>query len=663
MTANHGVNTDLGDPYCVANFNQTLPNGQPALPLRPGALGGGSGSGSGSGPASGDAGASDAGASDAGGGGGGPQACAWSAKPDGSGTGCAAGESCAAPTGGYCTKGTAKCTCQPKVCSGLEGVTTTAPGNLVPADHPTWAANMLGAAGTSVNAINSLTGAPIASCKSDEVQAHNPLCATNGLSVGMKPGTWYALFCADADGLNAGGYPKGYNNCIGGVTNPFNPYTGYYFDTMLQAVANSFGHYPNATPGPLSVPDELANRRFYFQEWMLALVKYLQTADVPNASIEAIDANPADPDEFYFDPINGSFESANYIFRGNVNSNNQAPTQLNIATNLQTSVINNYAFSRHNYRGETALYTALKESSTDQLGAEPLFIQNMVGSLPLQLLYGAYACAVDASASGCNPSQVPPVDPITGKSIYVPYADSFGNSSFTIPGAGGAPNNSGMTVDSSSYELIQSALVTVPIFSSPYNIAGQKPKGQIQELLPYLAGEGVGFEITIDGSRDKFYPTQNIDFSGATISASVDFEYVTEKASDGTMSTSTTIRAIETGNYLGLVFPCIEQSPTVPGTYDILAVRMYDNSDSVISWINAHPGSVSDCGIQIKYSIYGNYADYITFGVYPGYPISGTRFGLNAGYGGSVIADVTTLRPQRRRLAGPVTAFQESPSL
>jgi hypothetical protein len=671
MSANYGVNTDLGDPYCLANFV----GGPKAQPLRPGALGGGADagasgtmgtttttpgsssaggssasatSGSGSGTASvGSVGSSTTMATSGTSSGGGPVACTWSAAANSCGP--ANGNmACQAPAGGACTMtgpNSTGCTCQPKVCSGVEGIVTTAPPALIPPDHPLWAANMIGPAGVSINTISFLTGASIPSCSAAQVQSHDAACNLNGLAVGMKPGTWYALFCSDADGLDKGGFPKNYNNCIGGAINPFNTYQGYYFDTILQAVANSYGHFPNQPPGPLAIPEELASRRFYFQEWMLALVQYLTTAGDPNTPVDTIISNVADPNEFFFDPINGSFESANYIVRNTVNSGNQAPTQLNIATNLQTSVVNNFAFSRHNFRGETALYTALKDVATDLPGAEPLFIQNMVGSPVLSNVFATYACATNAKSPGCNPSQVPPVDPVTGKSIYAPYSDAFGTSAFTIPAFNQPANNSGITVDPGPYELIQSAMVTVPIFTPPYAAMGAKPTGSISELLPYLNGAGVGFQVTYDGSRDKFYNTQNVDFSGATVSASVDFEYTyTPSTTGGAPTQNTTIRAIETGSYLGLTFPCFVVDPSQQ-YYDVLAIRMYDNADTVLNWIAANPSSVADCGIQIKYSIYGNYADYITFGVYPGLPIAGARYGLNAGYGGSVIADVTIFDP------------------
>jgi len=78
-------------------------------------------------------------------------------------------------------------------------------------------------------------------------------------------------------------------------------------------------------------------------------------------------------------------------------------------------------------------------------------------------------------------------------------------------------------------------------------------------------------------------------------------------------------------------------------------VPMYANGADILTWITDHTfGSAnpaSDCGIQIKFSIYGNYADYISFGVNPGQSIAGARIGLNPGFGGSVVSEATIFDP------------------
>jgi hypothetical protein len=569
------------------------------------------------------------------------------------------------PDGGVYPAGT-------KICSGLEGIVTTAPPALAPASM---APNALGAAGVSVN-----QGNP--NCTAAAVQARtcNPSvpAPTNGITLGLKPGTWVSLFCSDAGGLDGTGTPVGYTTCIGAGNAA---YQGFYFDTMQQAVANSYGTLP--------VPGELANRRFFFKEWMFAMVKYLETANVPTTTLAQIDANVYDPDGLFFDAFGGQgsgFEFGQYDDRLTVNSDKQAPTALTVSTNLLTGLINTITFDRYNFRGDTAIFSALQDTPADLAGAETMYVSNLASAPVLQNVYGTYACATNTqavtTAANCpcggatsvltdagapvtadgGPMTVDggppggqdlvncPLGPLDefGNELYAPYADAFGATILNIPYLNGPTEDvpSGITIDSSSYALIQSALVTLPIIVPPASYAGAVPPNTktISELLPFLQGATVGFPITIDGSRDKFYNTFNVDFSaggsvtGQPVSFNLDYEYVPAG------SQNLVVRAIETQNFFGAVFPCFETNPAT-GAVDVLGVRMYDNGANILGWIAAHPAATNDCGIQIKFSIYGNYADYISFGINPGESISGTRIGLNPGFGGSVVSDVTIFDP------------------
>jgi len=470
----------------------------------------------------------------------------------------------------------------------------------------------------------------------------------NVIALGMKPGTWGSLFCSDAGGLDGSGVPAGYTSCLGGSTNPNNDYLGFYFDTMQQAVANAYGHYPGATPGPLAIPEELAGPNFYFKAWMVALDKYLQTAGNPATPLATVAANAVDFDDLDIQSLNGSFVTGNYIDRTTVNSSGEAPTQINVATSLASSLINNFAFTRLLLRGELALYTALKDIPSDQPGAEPLLLQNMVGSPVLVGAYGSYACAVGAIGSGCNAAQVPPTDPLTGQSVFAPYQDAFGTSIFTLPSLGGLPNASGIAVDSADYASIASASITVPIYTPPYGVgSGATSSGSITELVPFASGAGVGIPVTIAGA-DQLYAAQEFDLSGYTMSASVYFQ------PSGGGTPTAVIRGVASSGYLGRVFPCFEQSPTVAGTYDVLSVRMYDDVADVTSWIAAHTfGSanpIADCGIQVINAASSTDGGapvpmYITFGVNPSLPIGGVRLSITPGFGGSYVGGVVMFDP------------------
>ncbi len=500
----------------------------------------------------------------------------------------------------------------PKVCSGVEGIITSAPPALAPASM---AYNAVGAGAANF----------------DSVYAN-----------GLKPGTWYVDFCHDASPLTDA-KPK----CFGGTFGGPSGFGGYYFSAMQYAVQRSFGTNP--------VPTDVASRRFFFKQWILAVIKYLQTADNVNATLAQIDANPVDPSDLFFDSAGGGFETGEYVFRNQVNSLKQPPTALVITTNLTTSVVNNFTFDRYNFRGETALYTALRTNPADGLGAEPLYLTNIVGSPVLQSIVSSncpnpappappltfsqlaaceYACAINTDPNQCG-GYIPPTDPFTGESILKPYAAAFGASPLNIA-ANGYTVTSPMTVQTTDYELINSALVTLPIWTNPFDPTSATAKDKtISVLLPYHPkGANIGFPITLDGSRDKFYNTYSVDFDGDGLQGNVDFEYVGATTADGGVTSNLVIRAVETQQFTGLVFPCFDS-----GSGDLLAVRMYTQAADILSWIASHPASVSNCGVEIKYSPYANFADYISFN------LNGVRLGLNAGFGGSVVSDGTLFDP------------------
>jgi hypothetical protein len=508
-------------------------------------------------------------------------------------------------------------------CSGIEGIITTAPPALAPASM-------------AVNALGTITE-QFAGGMDEGYTAPAALNVDTVFATGLKPGTWYSVFCGTSGDPTTG---LGYGNCQGGTAGgPLGP---YYFNAMQAAV--------QAVYGTNQVPEPLSSRRFYFQQWILAVIKYLQTADNPNATLAQIDANTVDPNQLFFDSAGGGFENGNYVFRNDVNSAMQPPTIVNVSTNLLTSVVNNFTFARYNFRGDKALYTALTTTATDQLGAEPIYLSNLVGSPVLQATYGGlYECAIDTTGTDPNCSGVPaPIDPLTGLALYAPYQGAFGATVFNIAANGDSPTASAMTVNPTDFEFLQSAMVTLPIWSNPYDPTTAMPTDQtISVLLPYVPeGSNIGFPVTIDGSRDKFYNTNEIVFTGAenlagtNLEATVDYEYVAVSGADGGTNNILVVRAIESQAYLGLLFVCAEPNPTTVGVTDILGVKMYQYGSDILTWIADHPKSIGDCGIEIKYSIYGNYPDYISS------LTNGVRFGLNPGSDGfSVVSDGTLFDP------------------
>jgi hypothetical protein len=153
----------------------------------------------------------------------------------------------------------------------------------------------------------------------------------------------------------------------------------------------------------------------------------------------------------------------------------------------------------------------------------------------------------------------------------------------------------------------------------------------VSSLLQYVpSGANIGFQVAIDGSRLKFYNTNETVFSGVSVNGVMDWEY--EPTSSGQ---ELVVRAFESQNYLGKVYMCSEASPTVAGQIDLLGISMYEPATTILNWIASHPTARADCNIIVQYSIYGNYANIIESNQY------GVQVSLNASYGSSVVTGLT----------------------
>jgi hypothetical protein len=516
----------------------------------------------------------------------------------------------------------------PVKCSGLEGITTPAPSNFV--QFPQQKVNAIGTGATQAGPGATPAGSLMAP--------------------GMHPGTWYSLFCNDAGGLSLG-VPNGYQDCIGGSAG-FQNQASYYLDTMQDAVlqTGNFGTVLAQMP-----QRDLGNRRFFFQQWMLAFTKYLQVAAIADGTsatnnLAFVDSQTVDPNELFFDTSGQAgtgFENAEYVFRNNVNSAMQAPTDFQVTAELLQGSFDLFVWGRYNFRGEKALYTALTTTPGDLPGAENLYLSNVASSPLLQTTYTSYACAINTDVTNANcgatastPAILGPLDAL-GNPVLTGYQGAFGQSIFAV----GKP--SAFTIDTSGasmgkdFPLIESAYLTIPIWANPYDPTSATPQDKtISALLPYLPAGAypAGFPVTIDGSRDKWYNTDQITYSGETVDGTLDFENVPTALADGGVQNQWVVRAIESQNYLGLGFFCSQTNPST-GQPDLLYVRMYDLAANLLGYIEKYPAATTTCDIQIKYSIYGNYADYISS------LTNGVRFGLNPGFGGAVVADLTIFDP------------------
>ncbi len=514
-------------------------------------------------------------------------------------------------------------------CTGFEGFVTAAPVALAPG----YASNALGV-------------------------------AAKGFGIGgMKPGHHSVTFCNDANG----NLTTGYRNCTK---------AGDTFPQSFNRVLNILGKGVVA-----NLPVEARDNRFYFRQWFIALVKYLKSAGVSaNQTLAQIDAVKLDGYNLFFDSIGaGQFEIAEYVERSAVTATSD-PVDIVFTADVKNGIMNSYDFSRDLLRGEGAMYTSMIDHRGGGVNDAPgkqdtALLTNMFGSPILlagwkdhiikastcgngatDVVTPAYHCATTVdnvvghccdvaidpitSACTCVPGtlQQPPMDAgaVTvdefNKPILTAYEGAFGQSR-TVWTLGASPIKIIKT-----YDNIQSAMVKVPLHSNPYDLTSIAPAAgdNIQVLMPWLPKQpGVGFPVALSGTRDKFIETYQLDLTGNTITANVDYDFAVDPKTHKVIPDAVNFLAVETTDFLGDLFLCQD-----PITKDLLSARMYTSVSTILDWFTSHPGAYQACAIIVRYSPYGNYADYITSGV------GGVRVGITQGGGYGRVVDGTLYDPK-----------------
>ena len=456
---------------------------------------------------------------------------------------------------------------------------------------------------------------------------------------GMKPGHHKVAFCNDTSAASGGVV-----GC-GGVA-------GDTFPTSYARVLKILGK------GKVSnLPLDVQDVRFFFKQWFKGLVKYLKNAPNPAATADAIHAQKISTLNLFFDSIGaGQFEIAEYIDRDSVNANTK-PTDIVFTADVKNGIQNSYDISRELYRGEVAAYTAMIDHRVAGVDPAPgqqntALLTNMYGSPLLagaftdhrtatDTIHSAYYCATHgvngAPEAGCG-GDVAPTDAngITllnddGDPILTGYEGAFaGNrTAFTLGG------NSAIKVVSTDPN-IQSAMITVPLHKNPYDLTSDPPAlgASLKVLVPWATkGPTVGFPVALTGTRDKFIESYQLDMGGTQVTANVDYDFVIDPVTHQPLD-AIQFNAVETTDFLGDVFVCQD-----PNTGDILSARMYSSVSIILDWFATHPGSYGACQMVIRYSPYGNYADYITS------LANGVRLGVTQGGGFGRIVDGTLFTP------------------
>ena len=466
--------------------------------------------------------------------------------------------------------------------------------------------------------------------------------------LGMRPGTPNIAFCPET-ASSGPGYPSNLLACP-------NTYQGLLIPTALARIQAIAGGGKKA-----ALPVDAQDGRFFFRAYVQALIKYLKAEGAatkagkdPSAiTLADIDSQFIDPYNLFFDSLGaGQFEQAEYIERAwataSAGGGGDVTLDFVFAADVLHGIMNSFQYDKYLFRGETAMYEALRDERDGKVAPlaaqDNSLITNMFGSPVLLNAYSdhtadsgpkytAYYCATHYDPTPCTtPGQPPDIPPMVNGQMQL---DAFGNpylaayegaftgnaTAFTIGGGTGMSSpvavspvkNTGDT-GTGTFENTQEIYVQVPLHQNPYDLtsgppvtpAGGNPASPIvQVLIPWAPKQpGIGFPVAIDGQREQFIETAQMDFSGAQITAQVDYDF--QLGAGGAPTTSILFLAVESTDFLGDIFACRDTN-----THDLLSASMYTSASQILAWIAAHPDSYSECNLVMEYSPYENYLDWI----------------------------------------------------
>ncbi len=236
----------------------------------------------------------------------------------------------------------------------------------------------------------------------------------------LRPGGLLGVFCQNPPG-------------VGNTSDPHNGSCSIYelWTGALTQVQNIAGL------GNLKgLPTEIADVRFYFRWYGVAMIQYLKAYGAnPNATAADVAAQTVDLESMFFDTYNNGGGGYNDVFEyversfmtntpatyvGNAPGSastpgavtvsaavNAEPTDFSLNAILLSADEQGSNWSKFLYRPERAMFTAMLEKATDLPGSENnVNITNLAGSTMLQQDYASYQCA----------TQYPLLTPIAGTS-------------------------------------------------------------------------------------------------------------------------------------------------------------------------------------------------------------------------------------------------------
>jgi hypothetical protein len=298
------------------------------------------------------------------------------------------------------------------------------------------------------------------------------------------------------------------------------------------------------------------DRRFFFQQYTLALVKYLKAYGVSHALATPRDPTLSEVANVKLDTENvfwdisdvNLFDKIEYIERDFVTAGTDLtdePIDFEYGSDIKVANQRTTNWDHKMSRSERAMYQSLMGNSTAPLGKlEAAQITNLFGTDVLAgttWYQGAAAWESLACATTGNDGKNPPcansnVAPYAGSGDFHLYTAGAGNDSKGAPlfnryrGAWEPTifhrGNSPITIQG-FLGNVQAAKVAHPQYTSAYD--STTPVVQVvKALIPHLPAQpGIGFNVPISGTRDKFIQAGNLSYVGNTTTYDVKYQYQT----------------------------------------------------------------------------------------------------------------------------------------
>ena len=383
-----------------------------------------------------------------------------------------------------------------------------------------------------------------------------------------------------------------------------------------------------------NLPSEAQDIRFYWRNYFTALIKYLKVAGArrtENARL-AVHAATVDPDNLFFDSIGaGQFEIAEYVDRRFVTASQDPIRPERRPPTCGTASSTTTTFSRDIYRGETAIYTAddranvgrpsrqggqRRSSRTCSVARSSQAGWSDVLDASGNVAYSAYSTARPARRSGQLPGSA------ARRSTVQRQRSSWTTNGLprlfaaTTGAIGGAatPFTLGPTPIkiTQTYPNIQSAMIAMPIVHEPVRSAEHRRSRRSSVLIPWVPKQpGVGFPIALTGTIDKFVSTYQVDFSGTTISANVDYDVVIDPNTHGAQDRR--LAPVPRRRDHRLPRPGLPVSGPARRGGLLGGAHVHACPQIILDWFSTHPRHVRRrAASSSRFSPFNNYADYIT---------------------------------------------------